>query len=130
MKEIKLAKTFICDSFLFDENKKPSLIGIFQDINLKSIPGKHLKAVIVTFLEYEVLVEENVSVEVEILDPDGDHVSINIPSLNLKLNPDKKEAIMVLEIANSLYEKIGNHKILVKINESVVSETKFSVSLK
>jgi len=113
MAKIKSKGLFCCDTFILDKSNKASLIGIFENINLDSFPGKMLKIVLVSMFEFEFAKdeegEEKIKVDVKLFDPKDEQVSINVPTLEMVLRPSSPSAALALELGNIEFKSEGRH---------------------
>lgn len=125
---MKIKLLLLCENVIFDNTGKVSLIGIFHNIDVRSLPAVHGKLELVGFFDSTDLKEEKeFEVNIKLLEP-GSKELVNIPSFKGKVSPEKKEIIMDVSFNNiqltteGIYnfevylngEKLGNKELTVK----------------
>jgi len=122
---------FLCDHALIENNQKLSVIGIFDSIQLRSIPGTILKSVLVG--SYNVVKKINTAkLEIKLEDDSGKSILINLPTINVALPVSDKtmpqRLNFTIEIGNLKFEKAGTYKFIIYFNGDKVDEYKFNVT--
>jgi hypothetical protein len=119
---------FLCDDAFKGENGKVSIIGIFQQVNLREIPGKLLKSVLVgNFTDLSKTAEE-LELKVSLLDVENKPANLNIPAVKLP-SSGGKDVGFFLELGNLEFSKTGDYKFVVEVNGELLGEYKFQVAL-
>ena len=132
-KKLRLNFLFLCDHILIEENKKISVIGIFNIINLKEVPGTYVKFVLVgnfSILDKKV---KDLNVKVNLVDPNGKPVALPVPLIKLPAAPKGKKLKDVnfyLEFNNLKFESEGEYKFEMLVNKEFLGTYKFQVKHK
>lgn len=127
-KKFHLNFMFLCDDAFKGENGKVSIIGIFQQVNLREIPGKLLKSVLVgNFTDLNKTTEE-LELKVSLLDRENNPANLNIPLVKLP-SSSGKDIGFFLELGNLEFSKTGDYKFAVEVNGELLGEYKFQVAV-
>ncbi len=129
----KFSKNFIflCDDAVMGENGKISLIGIFEKVNFVSIPSSLLKCVLVGNFNILDKAEEDVAIQINLLDEQGNIVGLKAPEIKLRIKKnEKKERKLgfIVEIGNLKFEKTGKYKFEIKANSERIAIHEFEVA--
>jgi len=120
---------FLCDDAFKGENGKISIIGIFQQVNLREIPGMLLKSVLVGNFSYFDKTTKELELKVNLLDPENKPANLKIPPVKLPLPNEGGDIGFFLELGNLEFSKTGNYKFEVEMNGEALGEYKFQVGL-
>ena len=105
----------ICDHAFLDKNNKLNVIGLFDNVNLNTLPGNILKIVIIGCYEMGLDLESTVSLEVNILRPDNSQL-IHLDNKSAAINSSDNTLRFVFEMGNLKFDKEGIHSIEVLVN--------------
>lgn len=131
MKPIKLKALFCCDYVIRDKADKISLIGIFSNINVPKLPGGLIRFVLVGFFETKPTKQKKTfKLEIKIKDPDANYFDWKLPPLEGKIEKDKTEALMQIDVVNLKFKKVGKYTIEVYVDKSLIGSAKINVNLK
>lgn len=137
MNDFKLNFIHLCDEALFSQDGKLSLIGIFEIINVISLPSNLLKASLVFNISILNKSLNKVDLDITIRNSDSGEETFKLPTLtpSFTRNPkgdnndgDVKLGI-ALKLANILFKKTGKYAIELKANKMTVGSLNFHVKL-
>lgn len=115
----------VCDHAFVDNSGKLNLIGIFENVNLESIPKQLLKMVIVgSYLVSDPEANE-LKFEINILKPDNSKLA-HLENERVKIGNNRKFNI-IFEIANIRFDSFGEYKIEAITNGIKIGEQKINV---
>ncbi len=132
MEKFKANFLHLCDSAFFSKENKLNIIGIFDSVTVKKIPGSLLKTTLVgniTVLDKSLT---NVKFIVNISNEDGINV-YTPPTFEMKIpkSVDKKGKAkigFILDIGNLKFTKVGKHQVTLSANNEKMGELKFIVN--
>ena len=134
MRNFKLNFIHLCDEVTFSQERKLSIIGIFDVINVINIPGSLIKGYLVcnfTVLNKD-LKEANINIVIN--NKKTQEEVVRIPELKItipeqdKLIPNRPRVLGVsLQLVNINFKEIGEYNISVVINEEKVADYIFYV---
>lgn len=116
----------ICDHAFLDKNNKLNVIGLFDNVNLNTLPGNILKIVIIGCYEMGLDLESTVSLEVNILRPDNSQL-IHLDNKSAAINSSDNTLRFVFEMGNLKFDKEGIHSIEVLVNGEKIGLRTFTV---
>lgn len=122
---------FVCDYFTVDQANKPSVIGMFRNVNLQTLPSKFLKFVLVIFLESSVQKPDDgtrqINLRLTIDDPDGQKVNFAVPDLKINIDPAKPDGVISIDIGNFEFSKYGDYMFKVERENKILDSAKINV---
>lgn len=135
MTDFKMNFIHLCDDALFSQDGKLSLIGIFEVINLRNLPGSLLKASLV--FNMSILNKELTKVDLEIgmIKSDTKEEVFKLPTLTPSIVSNPKDIDgetklgISLQLANILFKEVGKYTLQVKANNTIVGSLNFMVNL-
>src|SRR3989338_4809853 len=112
----------ICDYASFAERGKLNILGIFENINPKTIPYTHPQMYVVCsiFLKKS----GNFKETIKIIDENNTEISKLEFPVEIKIPDDKKKATLGVftQFNNVKFEKFGNYKVQVLLGSDIVAE--------
>ncbi len=128
MTKFKVNFVFLADHSLIDNNGKLSIIGIFDKINLQTIPGNYLKFVLIGNFDIIDKTINDISLNVGLIDENNKTVNINIPKQDIHLPEKAKNHFnFMVEFGNLKFDNAGKYKFIVDANGEKVGEVNFEV---
>ncbi len=132
MKQVTLNFLHFCDAANIDNLGKLSILGIFSKIYLGSVPSKFPRFSIVFNLGFKNLEQSKNKIDVKILDPEKQEVSLQQPitvEFIVKEEDMKKEGDMnlILEIANIEFKTFGTYVVQIYHNVDEIGSKSFLV---
>lgn len=120
MEDVKLNFLHICENAFVSQDKKLSVINIFNQIRASNFPAAHPKFSIVTNISG---IEGEYSEVVEIIAPNGEIVA---RAENNKMIIQKDGAAnFIANFIGVVFPVDGKYKIVVKVNNILVDEENF-----
>lgn len=135
MKDFRMNFIHLCDDALFSQDGKLSLIGVFEMINLVSLPGSLLKAFLV--FNMSILNEElrKVNLDIAMIKSDTKEEVFKLPTLTPSIASNPKDIDgetklgITLQLANISFKETGKYTLQVKANNTIVGSLNFMVNL-
>ncbi len=110
----------ICDHALFSQDKKLSIIGIFDRLFVKSVPANHAKMVIAASIVGKN--DSDCTVSLEFISPSGKNlVGIKPIFMNVRLGANGK-GNLISEIVGFPVSEVGEYKVRMLINGESLRE--------
>lgn len=131
MSKFKLNFIHLCDEAIFSQDGKLSLIGIFEVVNVATLPGSLLKAFLVFNLNVLDKTLNIVDMEISIKNVKSGKEVMKTPMLKSPLNLTGDEAKMgvTLQLANITFSEEGRHVIELTVNKEKAGSLFFEVKL-
>jgi hypothetical protein len=131
MAKFKLNFIHLCDDAIFSQDGKLSLIGIFEVINVVTLPGSLLKAYLVFNLNVLDEALKEVDIDISIKNVNSGKEVMNISNLKTPINKvgDEIKLGVTLQLVNIAFTEEGKHLIELRINKEVVGKLFFEVKL-
>ncbi len=105
MNDIILQSLFICENAFFAEDKKLNLIGIFDEINVTSLPAIRPQMFISGVIEGEP--NKSLTLKFEALSPKGENI---LPFKDLEVPPTSNGKMnVVISTVGITFKEIGKH---------------------
>lgn len=135
MKDFRMNFIHLCDDALFSQDGKLSLIGVFDMINLVSLPGSLLKAFLV--FNMSILNKElsKVDLDIAIIKSGTKEEVFKLPTLTPSITNNPKDIDgeaklgITLQLTNISFKETGKYILQVKANNSAVGSFNFMVNL-
>lgn len=134
MNSFKLNYLHLCDEIIFSQDGKLSLIGIFEVINLVSLPGSLLKAWLVCNLSVAKKIDK-VSLDITLRNVATGKETFKVPTLTPSFVQDKKNMDneqklgITLQLVNINFQEVGKYVLEVQVNKETVGSVFFNVNL-
>ena len=131
MAKFKLNFIHLCDDAIFSQDGKLSLIGIFEVINVVTLPGSLLKAYLVFNLNVLDEALKEVYIDISIKNVNSGKEVMNISNLKtpIKKVGDEIKLGVTLQLVNITFIEESKHLIELRINKEVVGKLFFEVKL-
>jgi len=127
--DIKLNFLHICDYASFSKEGKLNILGVFKDIKIRTIPAVHPQLFIVSNIIS--IKHADFKETIKIIDDENNEI-IKSLEFNLKSASSRKEKQaefgIVAQINNIKFDKVGQYKVEVFIDEELIGETILNVS--
>lgn len=134
MKKFKLNYLLVCDNAFIGENKKLSLIGIFENLTFEKLPGRHLSLAVVGNVTISESIENNISVSLKLIRKPQKKIEITFPEAVIKPEGKKFErgrrVNFIVTIGNLPFEAAGEYAFQAYLNEEKIGEVAFKVEEK
>lgn len=129
MQKFKLNFLHLCDSAFFSQEGKLNIIGIFDLINIKEVPGILNKAVLVGNFSLLDFTDNKLVLKVTIVDEEGNETEQpKVPPLEISVpTPKPKNFGFILELGNIKFNRLGNYKLRVETEQGLLGEVIFTV---
>lgn len=131
MSKFKLNFIHLCDDAIFSQDGKLSLIGIFEVINVVTLPGSLLKAFLVFNLNVLDKTLKTVDIDIIIKNVKSGKEVMKTPTLKSPLNQSGDESKMgvTLQLVNITFTETGKHVIDLIVNKEKAGSLFFEVKL-
>ena len=130
MKNIRVKTILCCDFVIIDNREKLSLIGIFQKIILKKIPGGVPRFFLVSLLETDNQDKEKEYLfKLKITDSHDKEIGTNLPVLTIKTPRGETNGQIIIEIVNLNFQEGGKYKFEVYANDIPIGSTLIEVDV-
>lgn len=136
MADFKLNFIHLCDEATFSQDGKLSLIGIFDILNVRNIPGNMVKAVLVCNFSILNPKLDSIKVDISIIKEGEEEPVVKIPTLDAKKFEGRKKKSSIggetkvgvtLRLTNIRFKSEGAYLINVMVNGSLLGSYKFNV---
>lgn len=135
MSNFKLNYIHLCDEVSFSQERKLSIIGIFDVINVVSIPGSLIKGYLVCNFTVQNKDLKEAMISTVISNKNTQEEVVRIPDLKVSIKEqdiiisDRPRMIGVsLQLVNVSFNKTGEYNISVIINKEKVADYIFYVN--
>lgn len=135
MTDFKLNFMHLCDDASFSQEGKLTLTGIFDVVNVLSIPGSLLKAMLVFNISILNKDTNKVTLDIQLINKKNGEVVLSIPSLTADIpkevavqNSGERKMGLVVQLANITFSNEGIYEITLKANGSKVGNYDFTVN--
>jgi hypothetical protein len=120
--EIRLAA--LCDHALVGQDGKLSMLGIFRNISVSSLPAQHPRMYLVAVLGLD---PGSHDVVVRLLRPDGGAVMQEAPRISVHAVPGQ-DVNVIVELNNLGFTTYGPHRFDVEVDGSTVGSLPVAIS--
>lgn len=120
--EIKVAA--LCDHALVGQDGKVSLLGIFRNISVSSLPAQHPRMYVVAVLALDPGPHE---VVVRLLRPDGNPAMADTPRLQVHASPGQ-DVNVIVELNNLGFQTYGTHRFELSVDGSAIGSLPVAIS--
>lgn len=131
MDSFKLNFLHVSDGYLFSQEGKLSIIGIFENVNLVTLPGSLLKAAIIVNFSVLNTDIDSAKVDISIEKKDAKEAVLKLPTLEPKFPKDSngiRKVGFTIDVANITFKEIGKYDVIVRINGVELGKTELTVN--
>lgn len=132
MKDFKLNFMHLCDDAIFSQDGKLSLIGIFEVINVATIPGSLLKAFLVFNLSVLNKALNKVELDITIKRSGTGKEVLKLPTLTAAIAKNAggiPKIGVTLQLTNVIFQETGKYLVEVKAEKQLAGTLEFDVKL-
>lgn len=123
MKNVKLNFAHVCENVIISEDKKLSVINIFNQIKASDFPAVHAKLSIVSSVSGG---KGNYFETIEIVnEKNGDDVIARAENKEVYIGEENGVTNFIANFTNLLFSSEGRYKIRIKIDGVILSEDNF-----
>jgi hypothetical protein len=119
----------LCDAAT-DQQGKLNVLGAFDNIWAKNVPTMHPACAIAVRIRFEKIEEGNHPIRINIIDEDGKPIGPNLQgNINVNVGDDVDSSIanIVLNIQRIKFEKYGQYRIDIAIDNQIKGSLPFHV---
>ena len=120
--EIKVAA--LCDHALVGQDGKVSLLGIFRNISVSTLPAQHPRMYVVAVLGLEAGPHE---VSVRLLRPDGNAAMADAPRIAVQAVAGQ-DVNVIVELNNLSFTSYGTHRFDLAVDGSSIGSLPVAIS--
>ncbi len=128
---MQLLVSAICDSAT-DYQGKLCMLGVFDTVQFKSLPGRHPQCVIALRMVFERSEAGVHTIETAFVNPDGQPVVKPIRGKSTVVFPPETRFLsnnIIIMLQNLLFEKTGPHKVVVSVDGEARTQIPLTVRL-
>ena len=119
--EIRLGA--LCDHALVGQDGKVSLLGIFRNISVSSLPAQHPRMFLVAILGLDIGPH---SVVVRLLKPDGQQAMPNPPEISVHAAAGQ-DVNVIVELNNMSFTTYGMHRFQLTVDGEAIGDLPVSI---
>lgn len=120
--EIKIAA--LCDHALVGQDGKVSLLGIFRNISVSSLPAQHPRMYVVAVLGLEPGPHD---VVVRLMKPDGNPAMADVPRISVQASGGQ-DVNVIVELNNLSFQGYGTYRFDLEVDGSTVGSLPVAIS--
>ena len=120
--EIKIAA--LCDHALVGQDGKVSLLGIFRNISVSSLPAQHPRMYVVAVLGLD---PGQHDVVVRLMRPDGNPAMADVPRISVQASGGQ-DVNVIVELNNLSFQGYGTHRFDLEVDGSTVGSLPVAIS--
>ena len=122
MSEVRFAT--LCDHALVAQDGKVSVLGIFRNISVSSLPAQHPRMYLVAVLDLEMGAH---SVVVRLRDPEGTPALAEPPQITVHATPGQ-DVNVIVELNNVAFGTYGEHRFDLDVDGRTLETLPLSIS--
>ena len=127
MKKFELTYMMFCDYALQDNNRKVSLLGIFENINAKQFPASIASFVVAGSVKIMDVEVKKATIELEVFDPKDKPIGKNKPTISVNYIPEsiggnERKLNFLFTINAFSFPEKGKYKFKAIVNSEEVGE--------
>ncbi|HLJ65914.1 MAG TPA: hypothetical protein VKX16_00970 [Chloroflexota bacterium] len=116
----------LCDYAMTSQDGKLSLVGIFSSMHLQSLPGAYPRFFVVFILALEAGQHD---VQIGILDPAGQQMLPNPPSIPVHQTYPGADTNLVVDFSGLMFQRAGIHQIQLLVGGEYIHSIPLSVGV-
>jgi len=120
--EIKIAA--LCDHAVVGQDGKVSLLGIFRNISVSTLPAQHPRMYVVAVLGLE---PGQHDVTVRLVRPDGAAAMVDAPKIGVQATAGQ-DVNVVVELNNLSFASYGTHRFDLEVDGSKIGSLPVAIS--
>lgn len=134
MSEFKSRYIHLAEAASLDGSGKLTILGIFENINFKKLPGTYLKFTVVGNVSFTKIDKDKATVEVQIIDPENKKIITDTPiQFTIELDEKNKNKSgnigIIADIGNMQFTKEGKHQVVIMVNQNEVGREEFTIKI-
>jgi hypothetical protein len=119
----------LCDAAT-EQQGKLNVLGAFDNIGSKNVPAIHPACAVVARIRFEKIEEGSHPIRINIIDEDGKQIGPNLQgniNVNIGDDVDSSVANIILNIQRIKFEKYGQYRIDIAIDNQIKGSLPFHV---